>query len=388
MTVVLVFSVVLVMGVLLSGFAKRSILSTAVLFLIAGFIAGGDVLGWVPIAPDDMLVERFAELALFSILYTDGLHLGASKLVRNWRLPGRALMIGLPVTVVLVALLARWITGVAWADAWLLGAALSPTDPVFAAALVRSRTVPERLRHLLNVESGLNDGLALPLVIAALALQSGEGVSAWSAAGDAVLGAAMGVGIAWLIVKASRSAAFFQIAEDYAPIGAFAIALLVLSATSVAHANEFLGAFAAGVTVSRCAPRAPEVFEPLGRPIAEILKLAAVLLFGALLSVRIFTEFGVRDYLFAVLTMLVARPVSIALAMLGARLSRREKLVAGWFGPKGFATVFFGFLILHAGIPHAGRVFALLALVVVLSIVVHSSSDVIVARRFEKKQKG
>ncbi|HEX6973931.1 MAG TPA: cation:proton antiporter [Vicinamibacterales bacterium] len=274
--------------------------------------------------------------------------------------------------------------GVDWADAWLLGAALSPTDPVFAAALIGNDAVPARLRHLLNVESGLNDGLAVPFVVAALGYHGAGGASVWSAAGEAALGAALGTALAWVGVKASRASTFFNVAEDHVSIGAFAIALLVLSTSALTHANEFLAAFAAGVTVSRMSDRVMPAFEPLGRPTAEMLKLAALLLFGALLTVGMFTSLGWRSYLFAVATVLVARPVSIALAMLGARLSRTETLVAGWFGPRGFASVFFGFLVLHAGIENAQGVFALLALVVVMSIVAHSSTDVLVARRFER----
>ncbi|HEX6973932.1 MAG TPA: cation:proton antiporter [Vicinamibacterales bacterium] len=111
MIVVLVFATVLLLAVLLSGIAQRSVLSTAVLFLAAGFLSGNGALGWLSIAPDDNLVKRFAELALFSILFVDGIHLGASQQLRHWRLPDRALVVGMPITVVLVALLARWLGG-------------------------------------------------------------------------------------------------------------------------------------------------------------------------------------------------------------------------------------------------------------------------------------
>jgi sodium/hydrogen antiporter len=385
MVTIFAFSAVVVLAVLLSGLSQRSVLSSAVLFLVAGFVLGPGVLGWMPIAPDDELLPRFAELALFSVLFTDGVRLGGSQMLHAWALPGRALVLGLPVTVVLVALLARWVADLPWADAWLLGAALSPTDPVFASALVGNEAVPQRLRHLLNAESGLNDGLALPIVIGMLAVQGGGAEEVWRSAGDSLLGAALGVAIAWLAVTAVRRVSIFEVSDEYAPLGALAIALMTFAASSILHANEFLAAFAAGVALSRRAPRAMEAFHPVGQPISEMLKLAALLLFGALLTPTLFTALTVRDYIFAVLTLALARPIAIVLAMARAHLNREKKLIAGWFGPKGFASVFFGFLILHAGAGNAAGVFSRLALVVAMSIVAHSSTDVLVARRFQQQ---
>ena len=106
-----------------------------------------------------------AELALFSVLYTDGMRAPVRDLVSAWRLPGRALLLGLPLTLLGTALLARYVVGLSWAESILIGAALSPTDPVFAAAIVGREGIPSRLRFLLNVESGLNDGLALAIAL-------------------------------------------------------------------------------------------------------------------------------------------------------------------------------------------------------------------------------
>jgi NhaP-type Na+/H+ or K+/H+ antiporter len=168
MLAVLIFAITLLVAVLLSGLARRSVLSTAVLFLASGFILGG-ALGWVVLRPDEPVVARFAELAIFSVLFTEGMRVSVGDLTSAWRLPGRALLFGLPLTLIATASLAQWVAGLPWGDSLLLGAILSPTDPVFAAAIVGREEAPGRLRHLLNVECGLNDGLALPIVIALIA---------------------------------------------------------------------------------------------------------------------------------------------------------------------------------------------------------------------------
>ena len=145
MTGLFVFALTLLAAVLVSDLADRSVLSTAVLFLLAGVVAGEGMLGAISLRPDAPAVALLAELALFSVLFTDGMRVGLKDLASAWRLPGRALLLGLPLTLVGTALLARWIVGLPWAESFLIGAVLSPTDPVFAAAIVGREEVPARL---------------------------------------------------------------------------------------------------------------------------------------------------------------------------------------------------------------------------------------------------
>ena len=127
---------VLFAGVLLSGMAQRTLLSTAVLFLVAGFVLGNGVTGVLPLQPEDGIVVGMAELALFGVLFTDGMRVGFIDLRRAWRLPGRALVLGMPLTFGVTALLAHYVAGLGWAESLLVGAILAPTDPVFASAIV------------------------------------------------------------------------------------------------------------------------------------------------------------------------------------------------------------------------------------------------------------
>lgn len=174
-SLLLAFAAVLLVAVLVSCLAHRTILSTAALFLVAGFVLGEGVSGVVPVRPGDCIVSVLAELALFSVLFTDGMRGGWGELRGAWRLPGRALGWGLPLTLLVTAGLAHFLVGPAWAQSLLIGAVLAPTDPVFAAALVGNERVLPRLRRLLNVESGVNDGLALPFVVLFLAIAAGSG---------------------------------------------------------------------------------------------------------------------------------------------------------------------------------------------------------------------
>ncbi|MBN1171775.1 MAG: cation:proton antiporter [Micromonosporaceae bacterium] len=386
MSLLLVFAVVLLVAVLVSALAHRTVLSTAVLFLVAGFLAGDGMLHLVHVTPASPMVATLAELALFAVLFTDGMRVGWRDLASAWRLPGRALGLGLPLTLLVTALLGHWVAGLDWPQALLIGAVLAPTDPVFAAALVGNDKVPTRLRHLLNVESGVNDGLALPFVIVLLATAAGShDLHLPALAAELLLGIGIGIAVPWMAIRLERTR-FFAVSQRYLPLNAVAIGLLVLALGKTTHANLFLAAFAAGITVATIGQREREAFEEFGELIAEIFKLAALLVFGALLSPAFFAHLGWAAWVFALLALAVARPVALWISFLGSRLGWREQAAAAWFGPKGFASVVYGLLVLTSGIVAAQRVFDLVALTIVVSIVLHSSTDILVARTFEESR--
>ncbi|MDQ4115916.1 MAG: cation:proton antiporter [Actinomycetota bacterium] len=384
MVLVLTFGVVLMITVALSGLAARSVLSTALVFLVGGALVGPGVLGLIEVTPDGPLVSTLADVALFTVLFVDGGRLPVRQLRAGWRLSGRALGLGMPLTLVLVAVASHYLVGLDWTTSLLVGAILSPTDPVFASAIVARTGVPQRLRRLLNIESGVNDGLALPFVLVFLALATGSETGLGEVAVELVLGIALGVVLPLLT-------SLFRIpllgAEPrLQPLGPLAMAIVLYGLCELTHANSYLAAFAAGITLATTAPRASHAFHDFGELISELTKFAAVLVFGALLTPAFFADLTVGEWLVAVLSLLVVRPASVLLSLWRAGLPRRELYAAAWFGPKGFASVVYGLLVLQSGIPNAGTVFELVALAIAVSIVAHSMSDVPVAKAFDVEE--
>jgi sodium/hydrogen antiporter len=377
------FAGLLLVAVLISERAHRTVLSTAVLFLLGGFVLGPGVGGVLDVRPETPLVAGLAELALFSVLFTDGMRVGLADLRAAWRLPGRALLLGLPLTLALTAVFAALVSDLPWTEAFLLGAVLAPTDPVFAAAIVGREEVPGRLRHLLNVESGVNDGLALPFVLVLLALAGGSGADGAGLLGELLLGIAIGVVVPYLALRLERLTVFAA-THAYQPLLAVSIGLLVLALCEATHANLFLGAFAAGMTVATAGPQARTDFEQFGELVTELLKLAAILVFGALITPSFLGEIPLTGWAFAVLALVVARPVALRVSFLASGLSAREQLAAMWFGPKGFASVVYGLIVLESGIADGELIFHLVALVIVISILAHSSTDVLIAHTFAR----
>ena len=161
-----VFGVLLMLGALVSGLARRSFLSLTAAFVVAGFVLGKGGLGILDLDPTSGFVQGLAVVALVLILFRDGLEVEEEMLQEAWHLPLRKLVLAMPLTCGLVALATRLLTDLGWTECFLVGALLSPTDPVLSSAVVTNPRVPRLIRHSLNLESGLNDGLALPAVLA------------------------------------------------------------------------------------------------------------------------------------------------------------------------------------------------------------------------------
>lgn len=379
MALVLAFGLVLLISVSLSGLAARTVLSTALLFLAAGALLGPGGFGVDDIHADDEIVAVLADLALFIVLFTDGQRACLPALRENWRLSGRALGLGMPLTMVGIAVPAHFLLGLDWTTAFLIGAILSPTDPVFASALVGRDDVPLRLRRLLNVESGLNDGLALPFVLIFLATAQHQEAELWNVGTELVSGLVLGAAIAAAVALLWRLPVF-SAEPRLQPLGPAAIAIVVYATCHLTHANAYLAAFAAGSTLATMHGAAAERFERFGDLVSELAKFAALIVFGALITPDLLFGLSWLDWMVPVIAILLVRPAALLLSMLRTRLPAQERWTAAWFGPKGFASVVYGLLVLQSGIPDGERVFAIVAATIALSIVLHSTTDVPVAK--------
>jgi NhaP-type Na+/H+ or K+/H+ antiporter len=379
----LVFALALFAGVLISCKARESILSVSVLFLIAGGIIG--LGGWGVAKPNRELLYEVAELALFSVLFTDGMNTGGvKKVVSHWHLTGRALLLGMPLTIAAIAAIAHWLLGVRWAASFLAGAILSPTDPVFASSLFRFGAVPARVKSVLNLESGLNDGLALPAVLITLNMLSHQPQGLGKIIEEMLLGLAIGVVVPWAGIKLEQ-ARVFGASGMYQRLNAFALGLIVLALSLATNANLFLAAFAAGITIATVSDSVRNAFHDFGELVTELLKLSALLIFGIRAAPVIFKAMPSTDYIFAALALFLVRPLVMVVSFLGAQVPRAEVLTIGWFGPKGFSSLVYALMALQVASPDAGHVARVSGLVIVASIVIYSSTDIFVGRWFEKR---
>ncbi|MGD9997340.1 MAG: cation:proton antiporter [Ilumatobacteraceae bacterium] len=380
MATVLVFGVTLLAAVAFSAMARRSVLSTAVMFLATGLIFGRT--GFDIVRPGEDQLHSVAEIALFLVLFTDGMHLRIHDARPSWRLPTRALAVGLPLTSLVIAACAWLLSDLDFVPALLLGVVLGPTDPVFAQAIIGRHHIPMRVRSLLNIESGLNDGLALPVVVVLIEVLSDEPLHIGTLVAETLGGVALGAAIGAIYRFAIRFT-MFDASPKYGRLETFAVGVVVFGAAGLTGGNEFLAAFAAGAVMS--VGRESDVDSDFDDTLAELVKLLAVVTFAAVLSPSFFVDFSLADGAFVALALLLARPVALVCAFVGLDLSRAERLTAYWFGPKGFASVLYALMVLEAGLADSEKIFHLAAIVVGASIIAHSSTDVLIAKTFEPK---
>jgi sodium/hydrogen antiporter len=382
-TAAAVFGGLLIAGALLSGLARRSMLSLAAVFVLAGFVLGEGGLEVLSFRAESAFVNDLATVALIVILFRDGLEVDAEMLQRHWRLPARKLAVAMPVTAVVVALLARWLVGLSWTESFLLGALLSPTDPVLSSGVVTDRRVPGYIRHSLNLESGLNDGLALPAVLAfAAALEPGQSDFVWwkFVVQDVGLGFAFGLAFGLLgslvMPRAEGGSRPEGIPSHQRALYGLGLAFATYGVAVISpHGNGFIAVFVTAIVVGVRRPDLHRSFAERTEEVVEIVKLGIFTVFGSLLTLHGLFGDGWAAVGVVAGTFLLARPLAVWLALAGTGVDSAAKAFMAWFGPKGVATMTFAILILAHGVESGERIFDLAALAVFASIVLHGLTD-------------
>src|SRR5919197_1490124 len=379
-TVIIVLGGLLVAGALLSGLAHRSFLSLTAIFVLVGFALGDGGLEVLHFSAGSGFVRDLAVLALILILFRDGLEVEAEMLQKAWHLPLRNLVLAMPITAGIVALATHPLTDLSWTESFLLGALLSPTDPVLSSSVVTNPRVPRIIRHSLNLESGLNDGLALAPVLALLAALSEESGFTWwkFVLQDVTLGIAYGVVVGWLAsyVLPRGDDLERSIPPHQRALYALGVAFLTYGLTTVPpHGNGVIAVFVCAIVLGIRRPDIRHYFESRSDDIIEIVKLGVFVVFGSLLTLDGLFGDGWAAVAVAAVTLLVARTVAVWIALAGTGVDRAEKAFMAWFGPKGVATMTFSLLVLAEGIPQRERIFNLAALTVLCSIVAHGLTD-------------
>ena len=377
-----VLGALLMVGSLLSGLANRSMLSLTAVFVLAGFLLGHGATDVLDFKASSALVRDLATVALIVILFRDGLEVEGELLQREWQLPLRKLAIAMPITAVLVALVAHACVGLSWTESFLLGALLSPTDPVLSSSVVTDPRVPRVVRHSLNLESGLNDGLALPAVLAfAAALEPNSTHFVWwhFVLQDIGLGFAFGLVCgaigSLLIPKGSAGAEGGGIPPHQKALYGLGLAFFTYGVTVLPpRGNGFIAVFVAAIVIGNRRADLRRCFAERTEEVVEIVKLAIFAVFGSLLTVDGLFGDGWAAIALVAATFLLARPIAIWVALAGTRISNASKAFMAWFGPKGVATMAFSLLVLSRQIDAAGRIFNLAALAVLASILVHGAS--------------
>lgn len=388
---VLIACFVFVFGVMSRRLAV-SPLTPPLVFVGLGIAFGPWGLDWLHVDVEHGAMHVLAELTLILVLFGDAARIDLSALRQELGLPVRLLAIGMPLTILFGVLAAKWMfPELGWLEAAVLGAVLAPTDAALGQAVVSNPAVPTRVRQALNVESGLNDGIVLPLVLvlAALASMSAEvtrSASDWArfAALQVTLGPLVGVAVAWLGNRLLRwSTAKGWIEPAFERLIGLALALLAFACAEHVGGNGFIAAFVSGMMLGQWTRGRCEWLYDFLEAEGQLLMLLVFLAFGVSFAAPAVETASWRTVAYAVLSLTVIRMVPVAIALVGTGLRLPTVLFIGWFGPRGLASILFGILVLNeADLPHEAQIFELVMLTVLFSVVAHGLSAAPLARRY------
>jgi sodium/hydrogen antiporter len=402
----LVAGLVMLIGAVLPRVLSRYAVSAPIAFLAAGLLLGTavDRDRLSPLAEPELTV-RLAELTILVALMGVGLAIDRPIGWRRWRVTWRLLFLAMPACVAAVAG-AGWLLGLAPATALLLGAVLAPTDPVLASDVqVQGPTTGEgaepeeddEVRFALTSEAGLNDGLAFPLVYAAVFAATKGAVGdwalewfAWDLVGKTALGVAVGVGAGWLLGLLAFSAPIpsIRLADSREPVLALAMTLGVYGLAEVLHGYGFVAVFVGALTL-RAAERSHHYHAELHRFVEQlehILTWGILLLLGVAVTGGILAPLTGSGVVIGVLLVLVARPLTAWASLSGTSMRRSERWVTAAFGVRGVGSVFY---LAYAGADFAEDLpwlWATVAFTIILSVVVHGVAATPMMRMLELRR--
>ena len=391
-----ILAAVFICYALVAGRLDRWSITGPIVLVLTGAFIGLGTPEWLADVAEPEAVEHIAELTLALILFADASTLRWDRLREDGGLPARLLLIGFPLTVLAGYAVGAWLfPNAGWAPAALAASILAPTDAALGLGVFTNRAVPARIRRALNVESGLNDGMATPLVTLFLALmiaQEGAGPEHWAAASLRQLGVGVIVALivgglsGRLIAAAHERELTSEISERLAVL---ATGLLAYGGAVAADGNGFVSAFVAGLVFAAVSNR--QLREPV--EFTEDLGLFASFLvwgiFGALLvapSLRVGVSAPVIFY--AILSLTLVRMVPVAISMIGSGLRRESVLFMGWFGPRGLASVVFtliAFETLEHGDPASTAIIEIATWTIFLSVLAHGLTARPLAKRYGRQ---
>ena len=366
---------------LVSRRLTRRWLTMPMVFVGLGLLGGTAGLGWITLDLELGVIHAMAEATLVIVLFGDASRIRLSLLRREAGLPVRLLAIGMPLTILVGTVLAR-VSFPAWTlwEAALAGAILAPTDAALGLAVISNPAVPVGVRQALNVESGLNDGIALPIVLLFIALGADTGGSAAHWAGfwamQIVLGPALGGligGVAGLLLARAQQAQWSE--RSFTAIGGLSTAALCYVAADASGGNGYMAAFVGGLAFGGTSGHAAGGIHRLIEEEGELLMMLVFLLLGCALAGPALATATPAMFVYAGLSLTVVRMLPVALALFGAESSRATVVFLGWFGPRGLASLLFGMLLLEeSAIVHGDQVFQVVVITVLASVFLHGVS--------------
>lgn len=380
---IVVFAVFILIYSSVAGVVERSWISGAIIFTAFGLLIGPIGLDLISFKADLEAIRTLAEVTLALVLFTDAAGADMSVLRKTEELPIRLLLIGLPLTILLgFAVGALFFQKLSLFEVAILATMLAPTDAALGKAVVTNETVPNPVRQGLNVESGLNDGICVPILFLFLSLATGkvdEG-GHWQLAMKLVA-EEIGIGLAVGLLITALAAGLLKFArrrqwltETWIQIPVVALALACFAAAQFIGGSGFIAAFSGGLLFGVIAKEHREAFLRAAEGTGDTMALITWVIFGSAVIGKTIGYFSWTVLLYAILSLTLIRMLPVFISLTGLRANAEGKLFIGWFGPRGLASIVFAVIVVNANLPNGGVLVATVVCTVILSIILHGVS--------------
>lgn len=397
--VLILFAALILLFGVVSRQAERWNISGPMVFMTAGALVSHAALGLFEVGHDVEPVELIAELALVLVLFVDATFIDRQALAESTgKIPARLLLLGLPLTMVVGTLAGLLLfPEVGILSVALLALILSPTDAALGQAVVKSESVPTRIRQSISVESGLNDGIALPPILVCLALLSTAGTEhegAWLGfvLKQVTLGPAVGFAVGWaggLLIDRMSARGWME--PTFQRLSALPLAILAFAFAESVEGNGFIAAFVAGLglTAAIGSDAVRHQVQEFGETEGTQLILVVFLIFGMVMIPAAIPYWGAAEITYALLSLTVLRMLPVAISLLGSGERLATVAFIGWFGPRGIASVLYLLMALSAiGLAGYETIMSVIVLTVTISVYAHGLSAGPLSRRYGSSGSG
>ena len=380
---------------LFAGRLERAPASGPIVFVAAGYLMGPLVLAWFDGNVSRTGLRTLADLTLALILFIDAANADLGILKRQIRIPSRMLLVGLPGVIFLGTIIAAFLfENLSLYEAAILSTMLAATDAALGKAVVTNRAVPKQIREGLNFESGLNDGLCVPILFVFIALTVGSGnegggtsLAMKLVAEELGIGLAVGLGLTavgtWLM-KWCRDRGW--LGEIWKQVTVVALAIACFAVAQSLHGSGYIAAFVGGLFFGFRAKEATHRLVLASEGTGETLALMTWFVFGATVIGQSFQHFTWEMLVYALLSLTVIRMLPVFLSLSGTGESTSSKLFLGWFGPRGLASIVFAIIVLNKGVPGGEFIAMVVVLTVFLSLVAHGVTANPLAKLMVRKE--
>ena len=368
---------------LIAGRVERAATSGPIVFVVAGLLMGPLGLGWFDGDVSHTELRVLADLTLASILFIDAANADLAILKRQFRIPARMLLFGLPGVIFLGTIFAALLFDtLSLFEAAILGTVLAATDAALGKAVITNKAVPAQIREGLNIESGLNDGLCVPILFVFIALALGSGAEGGGTQlalklviQELGIGLVVGLGITAIGTWALRWC-WNQgwVTEIWMQVTVVALAIACFSVAQSLHGSGYIAAFTGGLLFGFKAKESTHKLVLAAEGTGETLALMTWMLFGATVIGQSVQHFTWEMLVYALLSLTVIRMLPIFLSLTGTGESTASKLFLGWFGPRGLASIVFAIIVVNKGVPAAKFIAMVVVLTVFFSLVAHGVS--------------